>query len=100
VSVTEHQVRRVERRVRANGIEIHYVEMGAGDPLVLLHGGLVSTNPIWAGVPVSYHSHMETLAEHFRVIAPPDTLGCSSRTCQKRPRGSWSSRTRCDHCSS
>ena len=31
---------------------------------------LVSTNPIWAGVPVAYASHMDTLAEHFRVIAP------------------------------
>jgi pimeloyl-ACP methyl ester carboxylesterase len=60
--------------VRANGIDIHYVEAGDGPPLVLLHGGMVSTNPIWAGVPVAYASHMDTLAEHFRVIAP-DTRG-------------------------
>ena len=32
--------------------------------------GVVSTNPIWTGVPVAYASHMDTLAEHFRVIAP------------------------------
>jgi pimeloyl-ACP methyl ester carboxylesterase len=63
------------RRVHANGLEIHYLDRGEGEPLVLLHGGLVSTNPIWTGVPVAYASHMDTLAEHFRVIAP-DTRGC------------------------
>lgn len=61
--------------VSANGIEIHYLDQGEGQPLVLLHGGVVSTNSIWGGVPVAYASHMDTLAEHFRVIAP-DTRGC------------------------
>jgi pimeloyl-ACP methyl ester carboxylesterase len=61
--------------VHANGIDIHYLDQGNGDPLVLLHGGVVSTNPIWTGVPVAYATHMDTLAEHFRVIAP-DTRGC------------------------
>jgi pimeloyl-ACP methyl ester carboxylesterase len=61
--------------VRANGIDIHYLDQGVGEPLVLLHGGVVSTNPIWTGVPVAYAGHMDTLAEHFRVIAP-DTRGC------------------------
>jgi pimeloyl-ACP methyl ester carboxylesterase len=63
------------RSVRANGIDIHYIEQGDGEPLILLHGGMVSTNPIWTGVPVAYASHMDALAEHFRVIAP-DTRGC------------------------
>jgi pimeloyl-ACP methyl ester carboxylesterase len=62
------------RVVHANGIDIHYLEAGEGEPLVLLHGGMVSTNPIWTGVPVAYASHMGTLANHFRVIAP-DTRG-------------------------
>jgi pimeloyl-ACP methyl ester carboxylesterase len=62
-------------RVRANGIDIHYLDQGVGEPLVLLHGGMVSTNPIWAGVPVAYTGYMDTLAEQFRVIAP-DTRGC------------------------
>lgn len=61
--------------IRANDIDIHYVEAGKGPPLVLLHGGVVSTNPSWKGHPVSYASHMGALAEHFRVIAP-DTRGC------------------------
>src|SRR5262249_53463931 len=63
------------QRVHANGIDIHYLDQGQGEPLVLLHGGVVSTNPIWAGVPVAYASHLDSLAEHFRVIAP-DTRGC------------------------
>jgi len=63
------------QRVHANGIDVHYLDQGEGEPLVLLHGGVVSTNPIWTGVPVAYASHMDTLAEHFRVIAP-DTRGC------------------------
>jgi pimeloyl-ACP methyl ester carboxylesterase len=62
------------RTVHANGIDIHYLDQGEGDTLVLLHGGLVSTNPLWTGVPIAYASHMEALAEHFRVIAP-DTRG-------------------------
>jgi len=62
------------RTVHANGIDIHYLEQGEGDPLVLLHGGVVSTNPLWTGVPIAYASYMEALAAHFRVIAP-DTRG-------------------------
>ena len=38
--------------IRANGIDIHYLERGAGRPLLLLHGGLVSSSLRWAGVPV------------------------------------------------
>ena len=48
--------------VHANGIEIHYVETGQGDPLVLLHGGLVSANPIWDPFPFSHGAHLATLA--------------------------------------
>ena len=61
-------------RVHANGIDVHYVEAGEGQPLILLHGGVVSTNLIWEGVPMAYASHMGALANHFRVIAP-DTRG-------------------------
>jgi pimeloyl-ACP methyl ester carboxylesterase len=60
--------------VRANGIDIAYTEAGDGPPLVLLHGGFVSTGPGWADSPVAYVRHMATLAKHFRVIAP-DTRG-------------------------
>jgi len=64
------------QRIRANGIDIHYLERGQGQPLVLLHGGLVSSSVRWEGVPVSYASHYDAFAERFRVIAP-DTRGCA-----------------------
>jgi len=74
MTVTEEVLQSESRSVQANGIDIHYVEAGEGEPLVLLHGGMVSTNPIWTGVPLTYASHMATLASRFRVIAP-DTRG-------------------------
>ncbi len=64
------------RYVHANGIDIYCREQGEGPPLLLLHGGLVSSSPRWAGVPVSYASHLDTLAARFRVITP-DTRGCA-----------------------
>ena len=64
----------VARHVPVNGTDIHFIEAGQGDPLILLHGGVVTTNPIWAGVPIAYTSYLSTLAEHFRIIAP-DTRG-------------------------
>ena len=70
MSTQEGTTARHGQRVRANGIDIHYLEQGEGEPLLLLHGGMVSTNPIWTGVPVAYASHMATFANHFRVIAP------------------------------
>ena len=38
--------------VHANGIDIHYVEVGQGEPLVLLHGGVVSTELAVAQPPL------------------------------------------------
>jgi pimeloyl-ACP methyl ester carboxylesterase len=61
--------------VDANGIDIHYREAGSGPPLVLLHGGVVSSNPLWGPHPFAYAAHVEALSKHFRVIAP-DTRGC------------------------
>ena len=61
--------------VHANGIDIHYTEAGQGVPLVLVHGGMVSSNPIWTHAPVAYAAHMPELAGRYRVIAP-DTRGC------------------------
>jgi pimeloyl-ACP methyl ester carboxylesterase len=56
--------------VRANGIDIHYVEAGSGPPLLLLSGGFLSMSSVWEGFPAAYVSHVGTFAEHFRVIAP------------------------------
>jgi pimeloyl-ACP methyl ester carboxylesterase len=67
-----------DQHVRANGIDIHYREEGSGPPLLLLHGGVVSSNPIWGPHPYAYASHVAALAKQFRVLAP-DTRG-SGRT--------------------
>ena len=42
------------RYVRANGIDIHIVKAGMGEPLVLLHPGLVSNSLSWKGFPIAY----------------------------------------------
>lgn len=60
----------VDGSVRANGLDIHYTESGSGPPLVLLHGGIVSSSPIWTGHPFAYASHLDSFGRHFRVIAP------------------------------
>ena len=64
------RLQREGRYVHANGIDIHYVEAGAGEPLLLLDNAMVSTNPVWASLPFAYASFTGTLAEHFRVITP------------------------------
>ena len=74
MTVTADLPQTQSRFVHANGIDIHYLEAGEGEPLILLHGGVVSTSPIWTGVPISYASHMARLTARFRVIAP-DTRG-------------------------
>jgi pimeloyl-ACP methyl ester carboxylesterase len=67
--------------VRANDIDIHYIDTGTTDAptLVLLHGGLVSTNEIWAPTPIGYGSHLRRLAEEFHIIAP-DARGSAMTT--------------------
>jgi len=74
VTITDIAARRGAKLVHANGIDIAYTELGDGPPLVVLHGALVSGGPAWAGSPVAYVDHGETLGKHFRVIAP-DTRG-------------------------
>ncbi|MFN0146781.1 MAG: alpha/beta fold hydrolase [Dehalococcoidia bacterium] len=49
-------------RVEINGIAMHYVEAGSGEPVVFLHGFPES----W----YSWRHQIAALAPHFRVIAP------------------------------
>jgi pimeloyl-ACP methyl ester carboxylesterase len=48
--------------VTANGVKLHYVRQGAGDPLLLIHG--------WPGFWYEWARNIPALAEHFDVIAP------------------------------
>lgn len=82
--MTIHATTRRTSRVHANGIDIHYVEAGSGPPLVLLHGGLISTSDFWAESPVAYQRHLAGLAERFHVIAP-DTRGSGGTRHDGRP---------------
>ena len=65
MSAASAPIAAVERSVHVAGKTIHYAEFGAGDPLILLHGG----GPGASGVP-NYERNIGPLAQHFRVIVP------------------------------
>jgi pimeloyl-ACP methyl ester carboxylesterase len=48
-------------KIRVNGIELHYIEQGQGEPLILLHGG--------QGDYRSWEPQMKVLSPKFRVIS-------------------------------
>ena len=48
--------------VQANGLNMYYEEYGSGKPLILLHGGTV-TSQMW-------RPFLSSLVPHFRIIAP------------------------------
>src|SRR5512144_1577916 len=48
--------------VDVNGIKLHYVRQGAGEPLMLIHG--------WPGFWYEWHRNIGPLAEHFDVLVP------------------------------
>lgn len=48
-------------KVRVNGVDLHYIERGKGDPLILLHGG--------QGDYRSWGPQLEALSPHYRVIS-------------------------------
>jgi pimeloyl-ACP methyl ester carboxylesterase len=53
---------------------MHFTDTGSGPPLLLLHGGLMSSAAIWNGHPAAFATYMDELASRFRVICP-DTRG-------------------------
>ena len=50
-----------------NGLNYHFLDEGAGDPVVIIHG-----NPTWS---FYYRKLVEGLSERFRTIVP-DHIGC------------------------
>lgn len=48
-------------RVSLNGVEIHYIEKGVGEPLILLHGGLFDYR--------SWEPQFEEFAKNYRVVS-------------------------------
>ncbi|MCS7143253.1 MAG: alpha/beta hydrolase [Aigarchaeota archaeon] len=49
-------------KVRVNGLEVFYVDKGAGEPVVLLHG--------WASSSFSWRNNFKDLSKTFRTVAP------------------------------
>jgi pimeloyl-ACP methyl ester carboxylesterase len=48
--------------VKANGLNMYYEESGSGEPLVLIHGGTMTSK--------RFEPHIPAFTEHFRVITP------------------------------
>jgi pimeloyl-ACP methyl ester carboxylesterase len=66
------------RYVRANGLDVYYQEYGSGEPLILLHAGLITREMNWA-------AYVPEFAEHFRVVVP-DSRG---HGCTQNPSGEF-----------
>jgi pimeloyl-ACP methyl ester carboxylesterase len=49
------------KKVRVNGVELHYLDKGSGIPVVLIHGGL--------GDYREWNPQIERISSHYRVIA-------------------------------
>ena len=49
------------KAVRANGVELHYVEQGKGDAIVFVHGGLEDYR--------AWQPQLEAMAGHYRTVA-------------------------------
>jgi haloalkane dehalogenase len=50
-----------------NGLRLHYLDEGSGDPVVMVHG-----NPTWS---IYYRNLIHALKDSFRMIVP-DHMGC------------------------
>ena len=47
---------------KVNGIRLHYLEIGKGPLIILLHG--------WPETSVSWNKTMHTLSSNYRLVAP------------------------------
>ena len=68
----------VEGKAPVDGVEIYYAEYGAGEPVILLHGGLANSD-YWGNL-------IPALAPHYRVIVM-DSRGHGRSTRDAQPYG-------------
>ncbi len=78
---SERVTRPSHHTAEANGVRLHYVIGGKGDPVVLLHG--------WTQTSHAWHKLMPLLAESHTVIAP-DMRGFGD---SEKPQGGYDGRT-------
>lgn len=69
------------------GLRLHYVDEGAGDPVVMVHG-----NPTWS---FYYRELIKALSPKYRVIAP-DHIGCGLSDKPAKNRYDYRLKTRID----
>lgn len=69
-------VRPADQFFDSNGVKIRYIEMGQGEPLLLIHGFSVNTEFQWGG-------NLARLAEKYRVIA----MDCRGHGKSDKPHG-------------
>ena len=48
-------------KIRVRGVELHYIEQGQGEPLILLHGGMFDYR--------SWEAQIKAFSQHYRVIS-------------------------------
>jgi pimeloyl-ACP methyl ester carboxylesterase len=61
MAATAHAAPPAPTEIHVNGVELHYISAGAGEPVILLHGGL--------GDYRSWEPQMAELARYYRVIS-------------------------------
>jgi haloalkane dehalogenase len=70
-----------------DGLKLHYLDEGTGDPVVMLHG-----NPTWS---YYYRNLVAALRDHYRCIVP-DHIGCGLSDKPQPPRYDYSLKSRVD----
>lgn len=70
-----------------DGLRMHFLDEGAGDPVVMVHG-----NPTWS---YYYRNLVSALRDRFRCIVP-DHIGCGFSDKPQPPRYDYSLRSRVD----
>ena len=70
-----------------DGIKLHYLDEGSGDPVVMLHG-----NPTWS---YYYRNLVAALRDRFRCVVP-DHIGCGLSDKPQPPRYDYSLQSRVD----
>ncbi|AJP48895.1 alpha/beta hydrolase [Rugosibacter aromaticivorans] len=80
-----------KKYINVNGVNTCYIESGAGEPLILIHGGGAGANSYG-----NWFACMPLFAKHFRVIAI-DMLGFGSTDAPDPTTCDYSQKARYDH---